>query len=98
MNIRQRKKQTKPRKIREPRTVVVAFRLRRTEAKALSADLKETPAAGVKSLKQFARKIVIDFSKNRLRYTNPADRTIDCDAAERLAEMRAKMGAPTAVS
>jgi len=71
--------------------VVVAFRLRRTEAKALSADLKQTPAAGVKSLKQFARKIVIDFSKSRLRYVNPADRTIDCDAGERLVEMRAKM-------
>lgn len=89
MNSRPRKKlQVKLRKVREPRTVVVAFRLRRTEVKALSADLKETPAAGVKSLKQFARKIVIDFSKNRLRYVDPKYRTIDPDAQECLPEMR----------
>lgn len=89
MNSRPRKKlQTKPRKIREPRTVIVAFRLRKTEARTLGADLKGAPIAGVKSLKQFARKIVIDFSKKRLKYSNPADRQIDCDAAERLKEMQ----------
>lgn len=57
----------------------------------LSSDLKLMPIAGVKSLKQFARKIVIDFSKKRLKYSNAGDRLIDCDAAERLTEMRAAL-------
>lgn len=89
MKTRVRKKpQAKLRKIREPRTVIVSFRLRKTEAKLLQQDLKGKPIAGVKSLKQFARKLVIDFAKGRLVYSNPTDRQIDSDAGERLSEMK----------
>jgi hypothetical protein len=74
----------KPKRKKEPRTVIVSFRLRATEARALHADLMAVPAAGVKSLKQYARKLTIDYARNRLVYVNPRDRLIDSDARDQL--------------
>lgn len=78
------KPQTKLAKKREPRTNIISFRLRDTEAKLLAADLKQHPVAGIKSLKQFARKLTIDYARERLVYVENIDRQIDPDARERL--------------
>jgi hypothetical protein len=78
------KLQAKPPKIREPRKVIVSFRLRTSEAELLRKDLNQRPIAGVKSVKQFARKLTIDYARGRTVYVNDVDRSIDPDARERL--------------
>ena len=75
-----KRKLTRPRW--ETRTEIVSFRLRATEAKMLADDLKAAPAAGVKSLKQYARKITIDFARGRLAYIDPRDRKVDSSVRE----------------
>lgn len=66
----------------QPRDVIVSFRLRSSEIEALGSDLETMPAAGVKSVRQYARKLVIDYARDRLVYVNPMDRLIDSDARE----------------
>lgn len=79
-----KKPQVKINKKREPRTNIVSFRLRDTEASLLAEDLKRHPAAGIKSLKQFARKLTIDYARDRLVYVEGIDRKIDPDSRQRL--------------
>jgi hypothetical protein len=81
---RGRKSQVKPPKIKEPRTAIVSFRLRKTEADALMRDLRERPIAMVKSVKQFARKLTVDYVHGRLVYVVSADRQVDPDVAQNL--------------
>lgn len=79
-----RKAQLKLRKIRQPRTEIVSFRLRKVEAALLKKDLKENPIAGVKSLEQFSRKLIVDYARGRTVYIDPIDRQIEPDAREKL--------------
>ena len=51
--------QAKRRAIKEPRTVVVSFRLRQSEVNLLLKRLRERPIEGVKSVKQYARMLAI---------------------------------------
>lgn len=81
---RQAKPQAHRREKREPRNVIISFRLRESEAKTLWADLKRFPIAGVKSLKQFSRKLTIDHARRRTVYVENIDRQIDPDAREKL--------------
>ena len=74
---------TRPKK-REPRTHIVSFRLRETEANLLLADMKKNPHAGFRSLKQFCRKISVDYALSRLIYIMPLDRMINFDSREYL--------------
>lgn len=76
------KRQTKPRKILEPRTVIVSFRLRKSEADLLSKNLKTGSMAGVRSLKQFCRKLAIDHAYGRTVYVQNVDREIDPDGRD----------------
>lgn len=39
--------------------------------------MNANPSAGVKSLKQFSRKLTIDFARGRMVYIDPLDRKID---------------------
>ena len=72
------------RKKRETRTTIVSFRLRDTEAQALSQDLRERPASGVSSLKQFTRKLCVDYALGKLVYVNPPERDVDSDVREHI--------------
>lgn len=72
---------TRPKK-REPRTQIVSFRLRETEANALLQDMKRHTGTGFKSLKQFCRKLSVDYALERLIYISPLDRTINFDSRE----------------
>lgn len=76
----QKKQQVKHAKKREPRTNIVSFRLRDTEADRLALDLKNRPVVGIKSLKQFARKLTIDYAYDRLVYVRSVDRRLDPDS------------------
>jgi hypothetical protein len=76
----QQKQQVKQPKKREPRTVIVSFRLRDTEAQRLEQDLRNRPVVGIKSLKQFARKLTIDYAYDRLVYVRNVDRRLDPDS------------------
>ncbi len=76
----QKKQQVKQSKKREPRTNIVSFRLRDTEAQRLEQDLKDRPVVGIKSLKQFARKLTIDYAYDRLVYVRSVDRRLDPDS------------------
>lgn len=78
------KAQTKPRKIREARTVIVSFRLRQSEADMLKKELKSSPIAGVKSVKQYARKLTIDHALGRTTYVDPLDYKIGPDSRKDL--------------
>lgn len=78
------KAQTKPRKIREARTVIVSFRLRQSEADMLKKELKQAPIAGVKSVKQYARKLTIDHALGRTAYIDPMDYKISPDSRKDL--------------
>jgi hypothetical protein len=71
------KQQAKPRKTREPRTVIVSFRLRKSEAQALKDEMSNQPMAGVKSLKQYARKLTLDHAAGRTVYIHPRDMDVD---------------------
>lgn len=59
---------------REPRTRIISFRLREAETDLLEEDLKVSPVVGIKSLKQFARKLTIDYARQRLVYVRHVDR------------------------
>lgn len=78
------KAQTKPRKIREARTVIVSFRLRQSEADLLKKELKSSPIAEVKSVKQYARKLIIDHTLGRTTYIDPLDHKIGPDSRKNL--------------
>jgi hypothetical protein len=74
------KQQVKTRKKREPRTSIISFRLRKTEAELLANDLERRPVIGIKSLKQFARKLTIDYARDRLVYVREVERRLDPEA------------------
>jgi hypothetical protein len=74
------KKQFKARKKREPRTSIISFRIRETEAQLLAVDLERRPVIGIKSLKQFARKLTIDYARDRLVYVREVERRLDPEA------------------
>lgn len=80
----QTKTQAKPRKIREARTVIVSFRLRQSEADLLMKDLRTQPIAGVRSVKQYARKLTIDHAMRRTVYVDPLDYKIGPDSRKDL--------------
>lgn len=61
-------------KKREPRKVIISFRLRNTEVASLKADMRTHPSFSVVSLKQFCRKLVVDYIANLLIYATPKDR------------------------
>lgn len=69
---------------REPRTHIVSFRLRASEAANLLEDLRKFPVSGIESLKQFARKLAVDYGLGRLVYVMPLDRAIDFDSRDYL--------------
>lgn len=69
-------------KKRETRTVIVSFRLREEEAKLLQDEFKNTLPRGLKSLKQFARKLSVDYSKRKLVYVDPAEKKISDNARD----------------
>jgi hypothetical protein len=60
----------------------VSFRLRETEADMLLQHLEKHPIAGFKSLKQFCRKLSVDYALERLIYINPIDCEINFDSRE----------------
>lgn len=82
--IRSRKRQVRPPKIREARSVVVSFRLRKTEADVLFQNLRDKPIANVDSVKQFARKLTLDYLHGRTVYVVAADRRVDPDVRRNL--------------
>ncbi len=57
--------------------MIISFRLRKSEADALRLDMDANPSAGVKSFKQFSRKLTIDYARGRMVYVDPLDRKID---------------------
>jgi hypothetical protein len=61
------------------RNVMISFRLRQDEIDLLIRDMRENPACGIKSVKQFARKITVDYVRKRLHYINPLDKMADAD-------------------
>ncbi len=69
-----KKKQKRFVEKREPRTRIISFRLREAETELLEQDLKVSPVIGIKSLKQFARKLTIDYARQRLVYVRGVDR------------------------
>lgn len=58
---------------------VISFRLSTKQDLQLGEILKRDPVVGVKSSRQFSRKIVVDFLNGRLVYKNPNDRHVDLD-------------------
>ena len=62
---------------RESAVNVVSFRLTKRDADALGDFLRRTPILGVKSVNQFARKIMMDFRDGKLAYRDPADMDVD---------------------
>lgn len=72
-----RLRQARPK--REPRSTIISFRLRDSEAALLQKDLEDNPASGVKSLKQLARMVTIDYSQGKLVYIDPFERRINPD-------------------
>lgn len=77
-----KKPQMKLRQKREPRTVIISFRVRRSEFKQLKQMLKEHPVAGIKSVKQFARKLTIDHAMGRTVYNDAEATKVSPDVAE----------------
>jgi hypothetical protein len=69
-------------KKRDTRTVIVSFRLREEEAKLLQDEFKNTLPRGLKSLKQFARKLSVDYARQKLVYVDPAEREISDSARD----------------
>lgn len=65
---------------REPRKVIISFRLKKSEANLLAEEMKIRRMAGIKSLKQFARKLTIDHALRRTVYVELADMMVapDC--------------------
>ena len=70
-------RQVRHREKREPRSIIISFRLRASESDSLKRDMEANPSAGVKSLKQFARKLCIDYARGRMVYIDLLDRKID---------------------
>lgn len=62
----------------------MSFRLRETEAALLHKDQAEHPVSGIESLKQFIRKLSVDYALGRLVYVQPVDRAIDFDSRDYL--------------
>jgi hypothetical protein len=62
----------------------VSFRLRETEANLLLKDMEHNPVKGCRSLKQFARKLSVDYALGRLVFIHPLDRAIGADQREYL--------------
>ena len=58
----------------ELRRIIVSFRLRNSEVAALKTDMEKHPSTGVSSLKQFCRKLVVDYIADLLVYVNPKNR------------------------
>jgi hypothetical protein len=80
----QNKRQVRHSSKREPRSIIISFRLRESEADLLRADLDANPSAGVKSLKQFARKLAVDYARGRMTFIDPLDRRIDACSRDAL--------------
>lgn len=57
--------------------VVISFRLSAKHDQQLVELLNRDAVVGVKSTRQYARKIVMDFLAGRLDYKNPKDRFVD---------------------
>jgi hypothetical protein len=47
--------------------------MREGEATGIQAELQRRPIPGVKSFKQFSRKLLIDYAQGKLVYINPSD-------------------------
>ena len=64
-----------------PRGKVVSFRVTEAQLNQLQEMRDSETPIGIKSAKQYARKIVMDHLAGRLVYTNPEDAYTDKDAA-----------------
>ena len=60
-----------------PRTSIVSFRLREEESASIKRDLQQHPIPGIKSFKQFTRKLLLDYVQGKLVYINPYDKRAD---------------------
>lgn len=69
------KRSTKKTRVTMP--TVLSFRITETQEKTLKAIFEKQTIFGVKSLRQYARKIVCDFIGGKLDYADEADRTKD---------------------
>lgn len=56
---------------------VLSFRVTDAQQAALKKIFERDEIIGVRSLRQFARKIVCDFTAGKLKYANEADRLAD---------------------
>lgn len=70
---------------RKKRSNICSFRLRDEEIKALNRDLRNHAIAGVKSTKQFCRKLAVDYAQGRLVYGDYYDRLHDPDVRAHIA-------------
>lgn len=59
---------------------VISFRVTDAQYKALQAIFGKDSIVGVRSERQFARKVVCDFVNGKLKYVDPKDRLVDTAA------------------
>lgn len=62
---------------KNPMAEVISFRMTKPQYAALQAIFKKESCVGVRSERQFARKLVCDFVAGKLKYTNEKDRRLD---------------------
>lgn len=63
----------KKKSAKQARDVVISFRITPAQSELLAAIHKLTPAYGVRTPEQRARKVLCDFLDGRLSYTKPDD-------------------------
>lgn len=56
-------------------TIIVAFRLTKLQHQTLTDEMGANPVVGIKSVGDYARKLVIDRGLKKLLYLNRADET-----------------------
>lgn len=66
-------------KVSMVRPIVVSFRVTAKTAKLLEAILDRNPVIGIKSINQYARKILSDYTNGRMKHLDPKDMLADLD-------------------
>lgn len=59
---------------------VISFRLNDAQFECLKTTFGGESIIGVSSERQFARKLVCDYMRGKLKYTNPKDKLADLEA------------------
>jgi len=63
----------------DSKSQLIIFRVRSNSGAKLAKTMQERKIVGIKSVNQYARKILIDFLEGRLKYENPEHADLNPD-------------------